>query len=199
MRHAPQVPVEHGGDVAHTRQQLNAVVYTDEAIVARVRRQIVLLHHIHARRRHRHTVAEQSLEKRTKIWALILTTAAGPDAANVEVALKALVFPLHITAKNFFAQVVLRAARKEVLALKPAVGRATGAWSIQLYTYHTAMKISETLCNMYATAKLRAQNPPTILVWNFVRPSSMGKLRMRPRVSSIGSSDMQQHVGMVIP
>ena len=78
---------EDGEDVTEARERLQEVVDADEAVVAGVRGQIVLLHHIRARGRDGHAVAHAALAEQAELRTGLLAAGARLDAAHLEVSL----------------------------------------------------------------------------------------------------------------
>jgi hypothetical protein len=67
---------------------LQTVVDTNQTIITRIRCQIILLHHIHARSRDGSEVAAAGLHEQTKFWTFFLTPETSlAAAAEVEVTL----------------------------------------------------------------------------------------------------------------
>jgi hypothetical protein len=73
--------LNHSENVADAGQPLQAVVDADEAIIARLRGQVVLLHHVGATRRDCGEVADAPLGECAEGRAALLTAGAGLDAA----------------------------------------------------------------------------------------------------------------------
>jgi hypothetical protein len=117
-----KVFIDQGRDVAETCEALDAVVDANEAVVTGVRLQVILLHDVLARSRHRHAVAAVTLQAGAHVWASFFSTGTGMDTAtNGVIALEAGVLG-HIAVENFPAQQVLRAAtrKRDALADAPA-------------------------------------------------------------------------------
>ncbi len=104
---AQKLPVEGGQYMTHAGEHLQHVADADEPVVAGIRGQLVLVHHIHAGRGDRKIVAEKRFQTQAKERARLLAHGAGFKAAAVEVSLAALVLG-EIALQDLVAQSNLR-------------------------------------------------------------------------------------------
>lgn len=85
---------------------MQAIVDADQAVVARIGSQVVLLHHIHTRGGHREEVAAPRLAAQAEIRAVGLAAGARLNAAAIELALEAAVLG-HVVVQHLLAEAVL--------------------------------------------------------------------------------------------
>ena len=120
-----EVRVEDGQNVANASRDLQAVANADQAVVAWIGRERVLLHHHLASGRQGVGIAEARLGKHAQFGAALLATRAALDAAaHGELALEALVLP-HVALEELVSEVVLSASHRprQILTKEPAPRR----------------------------------------------------------------------------
>ncbi len=79
--------VNHRKDAAQACDDLQTVVDADQAVVARLGGQIVLVHHVVAVGGHSREVADAALHASAELGAVLLTAGSGAQAAEVELSL----------------------------------------------------------------------------------------------------------------
>ena len=100
---------QHPADAA---QPLETIAESKQAVIARVRAQIVLVHDCHSGSRHGSAVTAGRLAAQAQLGAARLAALAGRDraAAERELALEARIL-LHIAVQHLGAKAILRARR----------------------------------------------------------------------------------------
>lgn len=102
--------INNSQNIANDGETLQVVIDPNEAVVTRIRSEIVLFHHVGTSRRNRNAIANTGLEEKTKIRARVFVAGTTLDAAaDGEVALEALVLR-HVVLEGLAAKHVLRAA-----------------------------------------------------------------------------------------
>lgn len=79
--------INHGQDAAQAGDDLQAVVDANQAIVAGLGGEVVLVHHVVSVGRHSRKVADAALHAGAELGAVLLSTGSGAQAAEVELAL----------------------------------------------------------------------------------------------------------------
>ena len=88
-RQVAQILVKHGGHVAHTRKQVQTIREPDQAVVHRIRTNVIHICNKHARRSQRWSGTEAALDPQAEMWHTTLTTCARPKTCDIVVALTA--------------------------------------------------------------------------------------------------------------